>query len=594
MIVSLFSSLSLVYSKDVGFLCGHLAKLERQVYTRGTQKVHMKSEPQSLLQKIQNNWKSGLTVSLVSIPLSVSLAVASGSTPVIGIITAVWAGLIASIFAGSNYNITGPTGALSGILATFALINGAEALSMVAIMTGILILVAYIARFEKYLIFIPANTIQGFTLGVAFIIGLNQLNFALGLSNLPKHERFIENVIESLKHLPMTSISALIVFAVFLLLMLIIPKVTPKIPGAIILAPIGILLGYLSSTGSIPLALETLGSRFQINPSLFLPVNFVFSKAIVVTSITVALVAILETMLSARIADVMTKTKHNKRKEMLALGLANIASGLAGGIPATAALARTSLNIKTGANSKASAMISSICIAIISLFLLSYFKYIPLAVIAAILVTVAIRMVEREHFERMFKLDKKSFAIAMIVAFVTIYEDPIIGILLGTTISLFFFLDKLSRGQFDLVVNDINKKIVAQISGEEIEQITDKSHTLVYSIKGHLTYVDGQAHVSRFEGELNGYENIILRLRELYFIDLDGIDAFDEIIEIITSRGKKVLITGVNSPIAHMLTQSRHYKELADSGLVFPHTTDALKYLGFKLNVEREYNQGTS
>lgn len=445
------------------------------------------------------NWKSGLTVSLVAIPLSISLAVAAGATPTQGIITAIWAGIIAGILGGSDYNIVGPTGALSGILATFAFVNGAQNFAFLSVAVGVIILIAFALHFERYLIYIPANTIQGFTLGVAFIIAFNQFNFAFGLTNIPKHKDFIDNLIESFRHAGQSSFSAVSVFIFFLAGMFLLERVwkhipsVPRIPSAAVLAPLGIALGYLSESRSIPLALQTLGSRYaDIAPKLFLSFSFqaAVDRSFIITAVTVALIAILETMLSAKIADGMTKTKHHKRKEMFGLGIANIASGLAGGIPATAALARTALNIKSGATHKSSAAVSSIFVGIISLFFLSYFKYIPLPVVAAILVTVAVRMIEREHLKRMWAIDRTSFIIALAVAAVTIYEDPIIGILVGSTISLLLFLDTLSKGQFDLIINDTNNKIVGRLSGHTVDRITEHSHTLVYSIKGHLTYVD--------------------------------------------------------------------------------------------------------
>lgn len=552
------------------------------------------------IKNLQYNWKSGLTVSLVAIPLSISLAVAAGATPTQGIVTAIWAGLIAGIFGGSNYNITGPTGALSGLIATFLFIHGAQSLAVLTIMVGAFILIAYVLRLERYLIYIPANTIQGFTLGVAFIIGLNQLNFALGLATLPKHERFVDNVVESFKHINETSIITLLVFIVFLIGMFTIDKAwkkipkVPHLPPAVLLAPVGILLGYLTETDRLPFVLQTLGSRYtDIAPQLFLPISFDVSitKSIVVAALTIALIGILETMLSAKIADGMTKTKHNKRKEMLGLGLANIASGLAGGLPATAALARTSLNIRSGGTHKTSAVIHAIFVAIISLVLLSTFKYIPLAVIASILVAVSIRMVEQEHFKRMWNVDRKSFVVALLVAGITVYEDPIIGILVGAAISLLLFLDTLSRGQFDLIINDTNKKIVGRLSGEKLAEITGNSDTLVYSIKGHLTYVDSQAHIARFESSLKNYENVILRLRELYFIDLDGVDAFDEIVSLIEDKaGKTVYITGANDLSIHLLRDGKKFKQLEEKGRVFPHTADALKKLGIKLDIDHEYH----
>lgn len=536
----------------------------------------------NVAQQIQQNWKAGLTVALVSIPLSVSLAVASQSTPTAGIITAIWAGLIASLFGGSNYNIIGPTGALSGILAAYALTNGANTLPMLTIVAGVFILIAFFLKLERFLVFVPASTIHGFTLGVAVIIAGNQLNFALGLSGLTAHKHFVANIVESLQHLSQTSLLAVICFVVGLLFLFICAKYLPKIPGAILLAPMGILLGYASQHGYITLPLLTLGMKYpDIAPKLFEPSVFHFSPSMVTAAFTVAVVAILETMISAKIADGMTKTKHDRRKEMMGLGFANLASGLMGGIPATAALARTSLNVKTGATHKRSATISSICIALISLVLLGTFRYLPLAVIASILVFVAVRMVETAHFKRLFTTDKKSFGIALLVAFVTIYEDPIVGILLGTAISLLLFMEKLSRGQFELIIGTKDKSFVNKQSAEELEAIKGEGHTIIYSVKGQLAYVNAASHIARFETKLNGYEQIILRLRELYFIDVDGVDAFEEIVELIRAQGKQVLITGVNPLIETMLTSSHVYKELKDTGYVFNRTSEALASLGY-------------
>lgn len=151
--------------------------------------------PHAAFLQVQKNWKAGLTVALVSLPLSISLAIAANATPVMGLITAVWAGLVAALFGGSNFNVVGPTGALSGILAAFAIQNGVEMLPLLAIASGLVVLLAYALRWDRYIIFIPSCVMHGFTLGVAFIIGLNQLNFALGLSGLSSHEKFILNVL---------------------------------------------------------------------------------------------------------------------------------------------------------------------------------------------------------------------------------------------------------------------------------------------------------------------------------------------------------------------------------------------------------------
>ncbi len=537
---------------------------------------------QLLLGRMRENWKSGLTVALVSIPLSVSLAVASESTPTAGIITAIWAGLMASIFGGSNFNIIGPTGALSGFLATYAIVHGAHTLPMLALVTGVFVLIAYAFKLEKFLVFVPGSAVHGFTLGVAFIIAFNQFNFALGLSGLPRHEAFIDNLFESFRNIGSINPQIFVMFVVFLAAMFLMLKYVKKVPGAIVLAPIGILIGYLSQQGSLPFVVQTLGSRYpDMAPKLFQAPTLFFHPSLITAGIAVAVIAILETMLSAKIADGMTKTKYHKRKEMFGLGIANLASGLMGGIPATAALARTSLNVKTGANNKMSATIASVSIAIISIFLLTTFRYIPLAVIAAILVFVAFRMIEQEHFIRLFHSDKKNFVIALVVAVVTVWIDPIVGILLGTAIALLIFVEKLSRGQFELIVDNNEHKFVDKITSETLEKIEKTGDTIIYSIKGQLAYINGQSHITRFEQSLGAYKNVILRLRELSFVDLDGVDAFDEIITLIKAQGKNVLVTGASPIISELLHESHEYKKLEEEGAVFKRTSEALSKLGY-------------
>lgn len=539
-----------------------------------------------MIDNIKHNWKSGITVALVSMPLSVSLAVASGATPTIGIITAMWSGLIASLFGGSNFNIVGPTGALSGLIATYAMAHGLTSLPVLTIVTGLFILVAYVLKLERYLIFIPSSVIHGFTLGVAGIIAFNQLNAALGLTNLPKHERFFENVLESFKHLPEISGITLLVFIVFLTILFILRRIVPKVPGALLLSPVGIVLGYLATIGTVPIQLATMGSIFpDIAFKFYQLPQWEFSTSVFGAGAAIALVAILETMLSAKIADGMTHTKHNERKEMFGLGLANLAAGLAGGIPATAALARTSLNIKAGATNKVSATISAITLALLSFFCLSYFSYIPMAVIAAILVYVAIQMIEMEHFVKFYRYQRSGFWLSLLVASITFYEDPIIGIIFGTALALLLFVEKLSRGQFDLKLNTFEEGIVKTISGDSLKEIKENADILLYSIKGKLAYINSQAHINRFAGDLGKYNTIILRLRSVYFMDLDGAEALDEIISLIQKKSQTVCLTSMNQSIINLLEAvSPKYRELKQQGLIFPKTTVALKHFGIKLN----------
>ena len=531
-----------------------------------------------LMQKIKGNWKSGLTVALVSIPLAVSLAIASGASPTLGIISAIWSGLIASIFGGSNFNVIGPTGALSGILATYAAIHGESIFPIIAILSGIIIVSFYFLNIEKYLIFLPSSSIQGFILGVAIIIIFNQINFAFNLTNLPQHEKFIANVIESIKHIPDGSLISFLIFLFFAAILLLLIKIIPKVPGVVIVSIIGIFLGYLTSENLIPLKLPTLESRFSnLHPKLFLPFTFKFSVTYIFPAIIVAVVSILETMISAKIADGMTKTKHNKKKEILGLGLANIVSGFAGGIPTTAALARTTLNIRSGATNKISCGISSFFIVIISFLLLNFFKFMPLVIIASILAIVGIRMIEMENFVKMYKTDKVNFLIGILVAGITILEDPMIGLLLGAIISMLIFMQKLSQGQYELLLNNQEEKI------EEVKTNAKLTNTFIYSIKGELAYINSQSHITRFEKTPLDNQNIILDLKNINFIDHDGIEAIEEIISILETQQKNIyIVLEKNTLIEKMLKESNRFKKLQNNELTFETLSEALQNIKIK------------
>ncbi|HHT9136110.1 MAG TPA: SulP family inorganic anion transporter [Candidatus Wunengus sp. YC60] len=536
---------------------------------------------------IKYNWKSGLAVSLVSIPLSVSLSVAANASPLMGIITAVWAGSIAAIFGGSNYNIVGPTGALSGMLAAFAINYGYASLPMLAIVSGIIIIVFFALRFEKYIVLIPSSVVHGFTLGVALIIGLNQLNFALGLKGLPAHKHLLQNVMESFKHIGQFDAGTITLFLVAIAVIFYFSKLIPKVPGPIIVAPIGMFLGYLSENGFISAHFQTLHTRFgEIGSKIYqMPVfspHFI-DIDLLKTAFAVAVIAILETLISAKIADNMTNTKSNQRKEMMGLGLANIASGIFGGIPATAALARTALNIKSGANHKTSAAITCVLIGVVSLIFLPYFKYLPLAVVASILVSVAIQMVSAEHFMHIYKHDKKAFALSFVVTGVTLVEDPIFGIMIGAIIALLIFVNHFSRAQTEINIHR-GRKMVARVQTIKFNEVEKHAgDVVVYRFAGQLNYINSQSHIENLS-KINGAHTVIINFRNLFHIDLDGLDALGEVINTFKAQGKKVILTSAGPFIIPILTKTGWYDDLKEQNLVFNSTTEALETLGFEIN----------
>lgn len=533
--------------------------------------------------RLRENWRSGITVALVNVPLSISLGIAAGATPLMGVITAIWAGLTSAIIGGSKFNIIGPTGALSGVLAAYVLTHGAASLPMLATMTGVMTLIVYLLRWERYIVFIPASVIHGFTLGVAFIIGLNQLNFALGLTGLPTHPHLIENIWESLQHLGNLHVPTILIFLAGLAFLLVAVKKFPRIPGAIILAIVGVGVGYMASHNYLPFTLQTLFTKFgEIDATLWqvpeLRLSSLWSRVTLTAAATVTLIAILETLISAKIADGMTHTRFNQRREILGLGVANVISGLFGGIPATAALARTALNVKSGATHQSSAVLNALVVALIALVLLPGFKYLPLATVASILVFVAIRMVEHEHFKHFFHLDKSAFFLSLLVALLSVAQDPIIGILVGATISLLIFVRRVSHLHGEVMINR-NGATLGHYQPHELKDLDHHGDLVVYRFGGELTYVNGQGHLSAIRTLHQDTKAVILSFRNLFYVDIDGLEIIQDIIEHLEDEQKFVALSGVRDNLTPLFQSTTWYRRLAAQDRIFTKLSQAFAAL---------------
>ncbi len=291
--------------------------------------------------------------------------------------------------------------------------------------------------------------------------------------------------------------------------------------------------------------------------------------SLIETSAVVAFVVVLETLISGKVADGMTKTKFNQRKEVLGVGLANIASGLFGGIPASGVFARTAINVRTGATSQWSQGMNSIVVALLSLLLLPYFKYIPLSIIASILVYASIRMVTGEHFKKLYRYEKTAFWIAMAVAAITVVVDATMGILVGTLVSLLVFAKKISTAQCNVTVG-ATSPIPQEGSSEEI-----KGDSIVYRFAGELTYINSKSHIERLRN-ITTDKALVLNFRNLFYIDVDGIEALDEIFEDLNRRQQSVFVTGLNEYLMKFFTHHAWYETLLKEQRVLGTTNEAL------------------
>ncbi len=530
-----------------------------------------------LFDRLKENWRSAISVALVSVPLSIALAVASGATPAMGIITAVWAGLLASIFGGSAHNIVGPAGALSGMIAAYSLVHGPESLPLLAIASGVFIFFGYLIKIEKYLVLIPNTVMIGFSLGVAFLIGLGQINSALRLEGLEKHSHFILNVLESIKHLNEASLASALVTLAFFAILFAFVKFIPKVPPVVAVTPFGILLGFLTTKSLLPFDVLTLGEKFSgTSLSLVQIPTFAFDISLLSAGLSIACVAIIETLISARIGEMMTGVKFNRRKEMLGLSIASIGSGLAGGLPPTGVFVRTGVNIKSGATHQISQGLHSVIVAVIAVALFSFVNYLPMPVVASILLFASVRMVETKHFVELYKNARVEFVIALLVAIIMIFVDTIVGLGVGALVMLLFFIQKTTKGSFEMTTNaEGNVLLNRYYTGDTIDasKPVDK---LVYSFKGSLTYIDAEAHEHRVLDRAPKAREVILRLRELAVIDLDGVHTFDRIVDTLEERGVSVHISSGSHAVVAMLKKGHAYAHLKTAGRVHENTRIAL------------------
>ena len=394
-------------------------------------------------EKFVNDVVAGVIVAIIALPLSIALAIASGAEPVQGLYTAIVAGFVISFFGGSLVNISGPTAAFATIVAGIIATQGFDGLIIATIMAGLILILFGILRVGSLIKYIPTPITVGFTAGIAVTIVIGQLKDFFGMSFGGASPVESMEKIEALFH-NITTFNPIgfLVGAIALAVLIFWPRISKKIPGSLVVVVLGSLI-----VGIFGLDVLTIGDLYTISsgaPTLKIP-EFSMDKviALIPDAFTIAILASIESLLSCVVSDKMIKDKHNSNTELIAQGLGNIASGLFGGIPATGAIARTSANVKNGGRSPISGMVHAVVLLLVLLVLMPYASWIPMPVIAAVLLMVAYNMCEYKHFFHICKTAPKTDVIVLIVTFVlTIVFDLVVAIAVGIVIALLFYLIK--------------------------------------------------------------------------------------------------------------------------------------------------------
>lgn len=499
---------------------------------------------------------AGIIVGIVAIPLAIAFAIASGVSPDKGLITAIVAGFFISVLGGSRVQIGGPTGAFVVIVYSIIRQYGIDGLMIATIMAGFILIIMGLARFGSVIKFIPFPVIVGFTSGIAVIIFSSQIKdfFGLSVGDLPAD--FIDKWIVYATNAHNLNYYSLAIGAGSLLFMILWNKFNLKVPGSIIVI---ILATIAVSIFNLPV--ETIGSKFGSIPSslpspVFPHIDLHVIRNLIAPATTIALLAAIESLLSAVVADGMIGGKHRSNMELIAQGVANIASPLFGGIPATGAIARTVTNIKNGGRTPIAGIIHSIVLLFIMLFLGKYAVLIPMPVLAAILIIVSYNMFEWRTFTAIFK-NPRSDLIVMLTTFgLTVIFDLTVAIEVGMVLAVLLFMYRMSLvtniGVVTRELSDIEEKPDdMSIESKKIPEGVD-----VYEVNGPFFF--GAA--SKFKEAIDKFAKKpkvrIIRMRNVPAIDSTGIHFFEELYEDCEKKGIELIFSGMHAQPYRALEQS--------------------------------------
>lgn len=519
---------------------------------------------------------AGIIVAIIALPLSIALAIASGVTPTMGIYTAIIAGFLVAFLGGSRVQIAGPTAAFATIVAGIVAKDGTEGLMIATIMAGILLVFMGIFRFGGLLKYIPYTITTGFTAGIAVTLLIGQIKDFCGLS-YPKGTPTIETVekVEAIvKNIKTINFQAVIVGIICLVILILWPKVNKKIPGSLIAVIVSALIVKVcglnvNTIGSLYPDLSNKLPTFVVTGDVF---SFSMIKGQLSNAFTIAVLAGIESLLSAVVADSMIQSKHRSNMELVAQGVANIGSACFGGIPATGAIARTAANINNGGRTPIAGMIHSVTLVLVLIFLMPFAKLIPMPCIAAILFQVAFNMCGYKTFIKLCKTSPKSDIAVLVLTFVlTVVFDLVVAIEFGLIAAAFLFLKRMSD-----VAHVEGWKYIEDEDNDEDSTSLKKvpQDTLVYEFSGPMFFAAAD-NIMQLPMDKQ-YNFLVLRMRGVEAIDATAMHNFELLYEECRKNHIQLVFSHVNEqPMGVM--EKVGFVDLVGREFFCPHIDDALK-----------------
>lgn len=518
---------------------------------------------------------AGIIVAIIALPLSIALAIASGVGPEAGIYTAIVAGFLVAFLGGSRVQIAGPTAAFATIVAGIVAKDGTQGLMIATILAGILLILMGIMRFGNLLKYIPYTITTGFTAGIAVTLFLGQIKDFAGI--VYEHGEAPIETLEKVEaiwiNISTVNWQAICIGALSLAILIIWPKFFKKIPGSLIAVLVSAAVVEI-----LKLDVNTIGKAFANIPKGFPGFRVDFSyftfEAVrnqLPNALTIAILAGIESLLSAVVADSMINSKHRSNMELIAQGTANIGSACFGGIPATGAIARTAANIKNGGRTPVSGMVHSVTLLLVVLFLMPYAKLIPMPCIAAILFQVAYNMSGWRSFVKLCKSAPKSDILVLLVTFfLTVIFDLVIAIEVGIVLAAMLFMKRMSE------VTEVEgwKYIDDEEDPDSISLRKVPENTMVYEISGPMFFAAANKIL-----DIDVDENtnvLVLRMRSVNAIDATAMHNLEQLYEDCKKKNITMVLSHVNEQPLRVMKKAGFDKLIGEENFC-PHIDEALK-----------------
>lgn len=520
---------------------------------------------------------AGITVGIVAIPLALAFAIASGATPSQGIFTAVIAGFFISFLGGSRYQIGGPTGAFVIIIYGIIAQHGYDGLLIATIMAGIILIFLGIARVGSFIKFIPYPVTTGFTAGIGVVIFSSQIKDFLGLTYKEASPEFIDKWISIFSNLSTINISSAAIGICTVAIILVIRKMSTNIPSHVVAIVISTALCFF-----LGLNAETIGDRFgtinAVFPSFTVPeVTIEKIRALFPAAITIALLAGIESLLSAVVADGMTGSHHKSNTELVGQGVANILSGFFGCIPATGAIARTATNVRASGVTPLSGMIHAVFLCLFILFFSFLIEIIPMAALAGVLLVVSVDMMGIKNMANLLSSPKSDVVVLLTTFILTIIIDLTAAVQVGVVLAALLFMKRMSDVTSMGKINfDASEKTAHDIADPDATSNKDIPEGVeVYEINGPFFFGVADMLINTLEHIGKTPKVFILRMRNVPAIDATGEHALENFYNTCKKAGTQLVLSGVN-PVPYETLKKMHFIEMIGEENVTNHIDKAL------------------